>query len=275
MVYVMLSRAQSLDQIVILDGLYTDQNGWKPHQSAIDEMESSKKEAINIDRFEKFDLKIMCLNVLSLQNNFVEISRKIESTKCAVACLQETWLDKTSSGDAYQIETFELSLNSQGRGRGIATYFKKPFVVTESFNQSDCQITKISSEDVDIINLYRSQECKNIEQLIRPLINLKKKTIVVGDTNINLENQRSHSFVKMMIENLRFEQLVTRPTFDRLPSFKPSLLDQVYVSPDLKELVKVEQKCLGFNDHDILIISLLSEKESRKTSSDIFEEVSD
>ena len=47
------------------------------------------------------------------------------------------------------------------------------------------------------------------------------------------------------------------------------------MSPDLKELVKVEQKCLGFNDHDILIISLLSEKESRETSSDIFEEVSD
>ena len=268
MVYVMLSRAQSLDQIVILDGLYTDQNGWKPHQSAIDEMESSKKEAINIDRFEKFDLKIMCLNVLSLQNNFVEISRKIESTKCAVACLQETWLDKTSSGDAYQIETFELSLNSQGRGRGIATYFKKPFVVTESFNQSDCQITKISSEDVDIINLYRSQECKNIEQLIRPLINLKKKTIVVGDTNINLENQRSHSFVKMMIENLRFEQLVTRPTFDRLPSFKPSMLDHVYVSPDLKKLVKVEQQCLGFNDHDILLISILWEKDSMENSSE-------
>ena len=267
MVYVMLSRAQTLDQIVILDGLYTDQNGWKPHQSAIDEMESSKKEAINVHQFEKYELQIICLNVLSLANNFEEISKKIKTKKCDVACLQETWLKETNSGDAYRIENYDLSLNSRGRGRGIATYFREPFIESESINHSDCQITKISSEDVDIINLYRSQECQNIEQLIHPLINLKKKTIVVGDTNINLENQRSHSFVKMMIENLRFEQLVTRPTFDRLPSFKPSWLDHVYVSPGLKELVKVEQQCLGFNDHDILRISVLWEKDSMENRS--------
>ena len=200
MVYVMLSRAQALDQIVILDGLYTDQNGWKPHQSAIDEMESSKKEAININRFEKFDLKIMCLNVLSLQNNFVEISRKIESTKCAVACLQETWLDKANSGDAYQIEKFELSLNSRERGRGIATYFVEPFEETRSYNHSDCQVTKICSEDIEIINLYRSKECKNIEQLIFPIIDLKKKTIVVGDTNLNFDMLKNQNFFKMMTE---------------------------------------------------------------------------
>ena len=67
--YVMLSRAQTLDQIVILDGLYTDQNGWKPHQSAIDEMETSKKKAINVHKFEKLELQIMSLNILSLANN--------------------------------------------------------------------------------------------------------------------------------------------------------------------------------------------------------------
>ena len=266
MVYVMLSRAQTLDQIVILDGLYTDQRGWTPHQSAIDEMDSSEKKAINVHKFEETELRIMSLNVLSLANNFIETSRKIESTKCAVACLQETWLEKTDREENYQIENYDLSLNSRGRGRGIATYFKEPFIEIESINNSDCQITKISSEDIDIINLYRSKECRDIEQLIHPLIDLKKKTILVGDTNLNFEMQKNQRFVKMMIEDLRFEQLVARPTFDRLPNFKPSLLDHVYVSPDLKEMVKVEQKCLGFNDHDILLISVLSRKDSIESS---------
>ena len=123
MVYVMLSRAQTLDQIVILDGLYTDQRGWTPHQSAIEEMDSSKKNAINVHKYEKFELRIMCLNVLSLANSFDEISQKIKKTKCDVVCLQETWLDETNSGDAFQFENYVLSLNSRGRGRGIATYF--------------------------------------------------------------------------------------------------------------------------------------------------------
>ena len=109
--------------------------------------------------------------------------------QCHVVCLQETWLQKTDSGDDYQFENYELSLNSRGRGRGIATYFKEPFIEIESINHSDCQITKISSEDIEIINLYRSQECKDIEQLIHPLINLKKKTIVVGDTNLDFEKK--------------------------------------------------------------------------------------
>ena len=159
-----------------------------------------------------------------------------------------------------------MSLNSRGRGKGIATYFVEPFEETQSYNHSDCQVTKICSEDIEIINLYRSQEHKNIEQLIFPIIDLKKKTIVVGDTNLNFEMQKNQNFVKMMTEDLKFEQLVTRPTFDRLPNFKPSLLDHVYVSPDLKNKVKVKQKCLGFNDHDLLIISVLSEENSIENS---------
>merc|ERR1712079_914922 len=140
-------------------------------------------------------------NVLSLANSFDEISQKIKKTKCDVVCLQETWLDETCSGDAFQFENYVLSLNSRGRGRGIATYFKEPFIEIESINNSDCQITKISSEDIDIINLYRSQECRDIEQLIHPLIDLKKKTILVGDTNLNFEMQKNQRFVKMMIED--------------------------------------------------------------------------
>ena len=266
MVYVMLSRAQRLDQIVILDALYTDQVGWRPHESALDELETSVKEAINVGKIENIELKIMSLNALSLPSNFIEISRFIESSKCDVICLQETWLEEEEDGEAYQIENYELSLNSRGRGRGIATYMSEKFIELFFMNNSDCQMTKVGSKNIEIINLYRSQECRNIETLVKNLIEPTKKTILVGDTNINFQHQKKQKFVKMMTEDLGFQQLVTQPTFDRLPAVCPSLLDHVYVSSELRELVKIEQKCVYFSDHDVILVSLLRSSNSAESS---------
>ena len=267
MVYVMLSRAQTLDQIVILDALYTDQVGWRPHESALDELETSEKKAINIGNIENIDieLKIMSLNSFSLVNNFIEISRLIELSKCDVVCLQETWLGEAEDGSAYQIENYELSLNSRGRGRGIATYMTKQFIELFFINNSDCQITKVGYKDIEVINLYRSQECRNIEAFVKNLIDPDKKTIVVGDTNINYQHQSNHRLVKMMTEELGFEQLVTQPTFDRLGVY-PSLLDHVYVSSELRRNVKIEQKCVYYSDHDVILISLLCSSNSAEYS---------
>ena len=267
MVYVMLSRAQTLDQIVILDGLYTDQVGWRPHQSALEELETSEKNAINVGKKENIELKILSLNALSLANNFIEISRIIESSKCDVICLQETWLGEAEDGDAYKIENYELSLNPRGRGRGIATYMGEQFIELFFINNSDCQMTKVGSENIEILNVYRSQECQNFEILLKNLIEPTKKTIVVGDTNLNYQNQTSQKFVKMMTQEFGFQQLVTQPTFDRLPTFYPSLLDHVYVSSGLRDIVKIEQKCVYFSDHDVILVSLQCSSDSATESS--------
>ena len=267
MVYVMLSRAQTLDQIVILDALYTDQVGWRPHQSALEELETTEKNAINLGTIENnFELKIMCLNALSLASNFIEISKFIESSKCDVVCLQETRLGEAEDGEAYQIENYELSLNSRGGGRGIATYMTEQFIELFFINNSDCQITKVGSRDIEIINLYRSQECRNIETFVKNLIDPSKKTIVVGDTNINYMDQKKQKFVEIMTEELGFEQLVTQPTFDRLPTLSPSLLDHVYVSSELRRNIKIEQKCVYYSDHDVILISLLCSSNSAECS---------
>ena len=268
MVYVMLSRAQTLDQIVILDALYTDQVGWRPHQSALEELETSEKNAINVGKKENIELKILSLNArsMSLANNFIEISRFIESSKCDVVCLQETWLGEEEDRDAFKIENYELSLNSRGRGRGIATYMRSQFIELFFINNSDCQMTKVGSEDIEIINVYRSKECQNFEILLKNLIEPTKKTIVVGDTNLNYQNQNSQKFVKMMTQELGFQQLVTQPTFDRLPKFYPSLLDHVYVSSGLRDVVQIEHKCVYYSDHDLILVSLLCSSKSAESS---------
>ena len=101
---------------------------------------------------------------------------------------------------------------------------------------------------------------------MKNLIDAEKKTIVVGDTNINYQHQNNHKFVKMMTEELGFQQLVTQPTFDRLPRFNPSLLDHVYVSSGLRESVKIEQKSVYFSDHDVIILSLQCSIDSATSS---------
>ena len=142
------------------------------------------------------------------------------------------------------------------------------FIELFFINNSDCQMTKVGSQDIEIINLYRSQECRNFETLVKNLINPTKKTIVVGDTNLNYPDQKSQRFVKMMTEELGFQQLVTHPTFDRMPIMYPSLLDHVYVSSELRNLVKIHQKSIYFSDHDIILISLTSSSNSADNSAE-------
>ena len=132
-------------------------------------------------------------------------------------------------------------------------------------------MTKVGSEDIEIINLYRSQECQNFEILLKNLIEPNKKTIVVGDTNLNYQNQKNQRFVKMMTEDLGFKQLVTQPTFDRLPIMHPSLLDHVYVSSGLRENFKIEQKSVYYSDHDVIFISLLCSSNSIESSVEVME----
>ena len=141
----------------------------------------------------------------------------------------------------------------------------KSFIELFFINNSDCQMTKVGSKEIEIINLYRSQECQNVETLVKNLIEPTKKTIVMGDININFKHQNNHNFVKMMTD-LGFQQLVTQPTFDRMPAVNPSLLDHVYLSSGLRESVKIEQKSVYFSDHDVIILSLQCSIDSATSS---------
>ena len=64
MIYVMLSRAQTIEQIFILDSLRKEMKGWKPDPSALEEFETTKMKAINTAEETEVDvIKVLCLNV--------------------------------------------------------------------------------------------------------------------------------------------------------------------------------------------------------------------
>ena len=264
MIYVMLSRAQSIEQIFIMDSLRKEMKGWRPDPSAMEEMESCRTKAINVQNqnTEVDQFKILCLNVYSLKKHFDDVTRTVQAMSSPSAiCLQETWLNEGDNVDKYQIQDLKLIVNSKGRGHGVATYFVDTFDVTDSVTTDSCQITKISSNNIDVINVYRSKDCdlEEFKLMIFKMIDANdmfRKVLICGDLNIHYTEETSNSFVKKIVDEYKFEQLVKDPTHDG-----GNTIDHVYVSPGLQGRVKIEKTCTYYSDHDLLTIQVIEENQ--------------
>ena len=59
-------------------------------------------------------------------------------------------------GEYLEIQGYEAHFLNQGHGKGVVTYFKDKFKVTGTINFVTYQISKISSETCDVVNVYRN-----------------------------------------------------------------------------------------------------------------------
>ena len=153
----------------------------------------------------------------------------------------------------YQVGDMIPALNSVGQGKGIATYFSSPFKLAQHYCLENCQLTKLSSDKLDVINVYRSAQCTNFENELEAIMNVKRPTIVCGDTNINVgpdPDRSSLNFVHSM-SSLGFIQLVSGSTHD-----KGGSIDQVFVNMTLKDNVSVTKTKVHFSDHDLIRVVL-------------------
>ena len=244
-VYVTLSRAQKLSQLFILNNLYTD--NWKTSADALLELNNSEKEALNSIKKDDNSFEIISINIRSLRKNYEDVKRLFEFQPSDVVCLQETWLMPGEDPGKYEVGGMIPLLNSEGLGKGIATYCTSPFKLKQHYCLQDCQLTKLTSEKLEIINVYRSSECKVFEDELESLINIKLPTIVCGDTNINV-GAGSCRLMELMT-NLGFNQLVTESTHD-----KGGCIDQVFINSSFN--VTVEKTRVHFSDHDQLRIKI-------------------
>ena len=244
-VYVTLSRAQKLSQLFILDNLYVD--NWKTSADALLELRDSEKEALNTIKKDEKNFEIISMNIRSLRKSYADVVRLFEFNPSDVICLQETWLMPGEDPTNYTIGGMIPWLNSVGFGKGLATYCSSPFQLKQHYCLEDCQLTKITSEKLDIINVYRSSQCRVFEDELKSLINVKKPTIVCGDTNINVA-AGSCQLLDLMT-NLGFNQLVTGSTHD-----KGGCIDQVFVNSFLH--ATVEKTRVQFTDHDQIRITI-------------------
>ena len=138
-------------------------------------------------------------------------------------------------------------MNSNGRGKGIATYFKKHiFKPDMNINEADMQLSKFTSATLDIIFIYRSQPA-NYEQLnqnIKLMTNNDRPQLVIGDFNFCFLLNSSNSTKSYMNEE-NFVQLIREPTH-----IEGHLLDQAYLRDtcgDLRCTVELQSKY--YTDH--------------------------
>ena len=217
MLYVMLSRVCSLQQIFILNTF--DEKKMYPNQNALKELDRLEKISMNKnpkewDKVKRNHLKISSLNCRSLLKHHPDIISDTDLMNSDLLCLQETWLEDDSITEDLEIKNYKLHLNSSGRGKGIATYFKESkFKHKYDIKEQHMQLSKFSSIDLDVVVIYKSQEAsyENLNEAIEVMIEGEKPILVIGDFNFSYSDNSSNLTSKYMKEKL-FKQMIMEPT---------------------------------------------------------------
>ena len=246
--YVMLSRIQAIKQLFILESV--PEHKIFSSSQALDELNRLSKAALNNNE-QKF--MILSCNIRSLRKHFGDIKTYPVIGNIDVICLQETWIDSDVYPNDLALGCLKAHLNSFGNGKGIVTYYNNRYKHVKSMKEAKFQITKISSDDEDIINLYRSQgaSSQQIISAVKELFNRAKKTLIVGDMNICYSKEKFHPVLRFM-SKLGFTQLIEFPTH-----VSGSCIDHVHVYHPLDSKsyeVHVKHEGVYFTDHDLILV---------------------
>ena len=261
MIYVMLSRVQSLNQLYILESLPEEKV--KPFPEALEELERLQKlDTSKPEKFNSSKLKIISLNTRSLSAHEDDIKADQDIVSSDVVCLQETWINEFDNEiDKYSLEEKQLQLNSKGRGKGLATYYSDNFEHQIDISEAKYQITSLKYTDLTIVNIYRSSDSndKNLIEHLNEIISSEKKSIILcGDMNICEREQSNHPVLTFLKTN------------DFMSGFNPPqsthqegrCLDLIYhrLKTNFK-LDGVVRKACYWSDHDKLEITLMKSQE--------------
>ena len=163
-------------------------------------------------------------------------------------CLQETWLDPSAS-TVNLIDGWQQHSNSVGKGKGISTYYKSCYIWEKDVTKANYQITKISSDSMEIINVYRSAGANNLSFIedLTNILDTRKDILILGDFNICYAMD-SLNEVFTTLRSLGFCQLVKHPTH-----IEGGLIDLVFVfSTNPMNAYEVRQQAQFFTDHDVV-----------------------
>ena len=156
--------------------------------------------------------------------------------------------------DDLAITNYELHLNSRGKGKGIAIYFKKETLRHQiDIKEENLQLSKFTSDVIELVVLYRSQngDHKQLTQILEPLLDQKKPLLVVGDFNFCFMENSVNPTKKYFHENF-FAQLLQEPTH-----IEGNMLDHAHIR-DLKRVNKymTELHSKYYTDHKAVAVLL-------------------
>ena len=158
--------------------------------------------------------------------------------------------------DHLEFTDHKINFINVGLGKGVASFVKKGLECSvQEMTEDKLQIMKISSEDLDSLNVYRSAGTPLEDTLskIKAIIVPHKATLITGDFNVCLNKNPNNDLTKKMKE-IGFEQLV-----DRATHVEGGHIDHVYWRdlPGVWMDPNLEIYSPYYSDHDGLLITLL------------------
>ena len=227
--YVMLSRVQSLDQLIILDEM-------DPERITVNDQvmaEATRMWKVSLNRNPcrwmnpaTVGLKVCSINTRSLRKHVDDVRSDPFLLKSSVLCLQETWLELGEEEQGrYQLSGYEGYFTSVGRGKGLATYVKHGLQVLShhNFAEENMQLAKTCFSQVDVINIYRSKDepLSKAADVLQNFIDPEKDTLIVGDFNVSAAQT---NLLCKSLAMVGFCQLVKLPTHIKGGTFNECVL---------------------------------------------------
>ena len=210
--HVMLSRVQQLTQIFILKKL----NESKIRTSTIALKETDRLASISMNKNPSpwltdndNSIKVASVNCAGLKAHYKDIKSDETLLKGDIIHLIETSLEEYEVCPL-NLCGYERHIISVGNGKGIVTYYKENvFRNHQDFITPNMQITKFCSENLDVINVYRSSNGNSNELLIKltEMVASEKSTLITGDFNICFSRNPNNRMSKGLA-NAGFKQLV-------------------------------------------------------------------
>ena len=204
---------------------------------------------------EAYEEKIISINIRSLRSHFEDLANEPQIENCDVLLVQQTCLESLEPTERFQLPNYHSHFNSQGNGKGLALYFKSKFRPVLDVTEEGFQMSKLVSEDYDIISVYRSSDSNQSNQqrftrILIDMVNINKTTFILGDFNLNISCDETSVLYKNM-SNSGFSQIVKEPTHNQ-----GGIIDHCYVSKNvLVNNLKLIQKSVFYTDHDILEVN--------------------
>lgn len=216
----------------------------------------------------KFPLKIIHLNIRSINCNFDKLQVLLHRTKVQfdIIILSECWLSRCSDLPPLSgYDSYKTSCTNQNDG--VVAYVRTELTHTVDFpvfNGANCLVIKLGQK-VAIVALYRSPSTKKIDPFIDSLdyilANLKrfKITAIMGDMNIDISlgNTDSHSNIYLNLlafngilpahclptrENRCLDHVLLRSTSDSIAlTLNTSITDHLPIILACDSLVSIRQ----------------------------------
>ena len=185
--YVMLSRAQQLNQIYIID----DFDKIYPSAKALKELERMNSVSINANpsiwnRSGTDAIKIMFMNCAGMIPHYEDIKADYRLKRADMINLIETSLLDEHKEEEFSLSGYSENFIKMGRGKGIASFYKaNEFRRDEKIASEKYQVIKFKHDALDIICIYRSQICDSSRLMndLGKLIDKNRINLVMGDFN--------------------------------------------------------------------------------------------